>query len=32
MGTSERLQDDLDFEKIKTWDRLKNKTADPSHF
>jgi|GEM_PF-2796761 len=24
--------DNLDFEKIKTWDRLKNNTADPSHF
>ena len=24
--------DKLDFEKIKTWDRLKINTADPSHF
>jgi hypothetical protein len=24
--------DNLDFEKIKTWDRLKINTADPPHF
>ena len=24
--------DNLDFEKIKAWDRLKSNTADPSHF
>jgi hypothetical protein len=32
MCTSEPLRDNLDFEKIKTWDRLKINTADPSHF
>ena len=29
---NEWLLDNLDFEKIKTWDRLKSNTADPSHF
>ena len=32
MGTSERLRDNLDFKQAKAWDRLKNSTADPSHF
>ncbi|MFM7850821.1 MAG: hypothetical protein ACKO96_02655 [Flammeovirgaceae bacterium] len=30
--TCKRLADNLAFEKIKTWDRLKINTADPSNF
>lgn len=29
-GQVNGFADNLDFEKIKTWDRLKNNTADPS--
>ncbi|WHZ07084.1 MAG: hypothetical protein OJF59_000837 [Cytophagales bacterium] len=31
-GQVNGFADNLDFEKIKTWDRLKINTADPSHF
>ena len=31
-GQVNGFADNLDFEKIKTWDRLKRNTADPSHF
>jgi hypothetical protein len=31
-GQVNDFADNLDFEKIKTWDRLKNNTAYPSHF
>jgi len=31
-GQMNGFADNLDFEKIKTWDRLKISTADPLHF
>ena len=31
-GQVSGFADNLDFEKFKTWDRIKTNTADPSHF